>query len=272
MFPVDLHLHTTASDGHWSPSELVSQALEAGLEVMAVTDHDTVAGIAEAVEAARGKPIEVVAGVEISATCNGQAVHLLGYFFDPGDDALQEYLHNMEEARVTRAHRIVERLQALDIDITFDKVQAHANGASIGRPHIAAALVESGAVDTEQQAFDEYLKNDGAAYVAKPKRPASHAIDLLHRAGGISVLAHPGHWTRLVTIEEMTQAGLDGIEVRHPAHDRGLTRYYGRKANDFGLIPSGGSDAHGRDDEETAPGKFGLKLEEYEALRLAALV
>lgn len=264
----DLHTHTTYSDGQKPPAALLDEAAARGIRVLAITDHDTVAGWAAIHEAAAGSPVDLVPGVELSVTVSDREVHLLGYGFDPFHEGLRAHLERFAEARRARARQMVEKLNAEGIALSFGAVQAAAaDTQAIGRPHVALALAEEGYVDTYGEAFEHYIHHDGPAFVAKPQFPAADALDLLHAAGGIGVLAHPGHWTSGRTLHLLRRAGLDGIEVRHPSHDASLVAYYQRLASDLGLASTGGSDYHGHrsgDDEQF--GTCGLSRAEWDAV------
>jgi len=265
----DLHTHTHFSDGTHAPVDLVRRAADAGLGVLAVTDHDTVAGVAEAREAARRHNLQLIAGVELSVSVAETEVHLLGYGFDVTDSGLTTWLEDMQAARSQRAHEILERLDRLGSPVDEDALQrAVGEAAAIGRPHIAAALVAEGHVATRRAAFEQYLGEGQPAHVAKPPAPAADALALLHEAGGIGVLAHPGHWTASGTIRQLVDAGLDGIEVTHPAHDSSLKQYYSRLAQGHGVLQTGGSDYHGPPTKrDTALGGLGMTQQEWERLR-----
>lgn len=263
----DLHLHTTASDGRLAPRELVAKAHRAGLQAIAVTDHDTVAGVAAAQAEGRSLDVEVIAGVELSVTVDDREVHMLGLFVDPGYEPLQDHLAWFAEQRTVRAAGMVERLRTQGVPVSMDEVQAQAGGGAIGRPHVAAALEAVGAVGTMQEAFERYIGNGAPAFVSKPTYPAAEALRLVHEAGGLGVLAHPGHWTPDHVVMALIRAGLDGIETVHPSHDYLVTKYYRDLARDFGLIETGGSDFHGvrpRDEEV-----FGTLTVPYEVVARA---
>jgi hypothetical protein len=264
----DLHAHTTYSDGQLAPAALLEKAAARGLRVLAITDHDTLAGWDAARTAAAGGPVELIPGVELSVTVGGQEVHLLGYGFDPFHEGLRAHLEWFADARRERARRMVERLNAHGIELAFAAVQQAAGDAhAIGRPHVAMALVDAGYVDTHDDAFEHYLHQGGPAFVEKPEFPAADALDLLHAAGSIGVLAHPGHWTSGRTLHLLRRAGLDGIEVRHPSHNASLVAYYQRLARDFGLASTGGSDYHGhRPGDEERLGTCGLNRAEWDAV------
>lgn len=215
--------------------------------------------------------MEVVPGVELSITVGEEEVHLLGYFFDPDHSGLCEHLKAFQQRRLERGVHIVERLNALGVSLSFEDVLAQAKGQALGRPHVAEALTAEGYVATPWEAFEQYLNDSGPAFVEKPLFPAREALALLHDAGGIGVIAHPGHWTGDDTLMTLIRAGLDGIETVHPAHDEELTRYYRQIARDFVLLETGGSDYHGpRPDEEETLGRYSIPYPWLERARRAA--
>ena len=256
----DLHLHTNCSDGALSPAELVGFVAEAGLQVMSITDHDTLAGWEEGKRAAADAGVALVPGVELSVSVDGHEVHLLAYGIDPSHDGLNAHLDAFMQARVDRAEAIVDRLQSLGVGVTMGDVREEAGGAAaLGRPHVAAALVSAGASGSIDAAFRDYLGTDAPAYVSKPDVPVADVLDLVHDAGGIGVLAHPGQWTPTSRIRTLIDRGLDGIEIVHPSHETYLVRYYERMANGRGLLATGGSDYHGtRPGDDDRLGRFGL--------------
>ena len=265
----DLHTHTTSSDGQLDPSALLKVAVERSIRVLAITDHDTLAGWDAVHTEATGGPVELIPGVELSVTVGDQEVHLLGYGFDPNHAGLRAHLDDFAEARRNRAERMVGKLQALGVDVALDDVQQAADGAeAIGRPHVATALVQGGHVDSYESAFEQYLSHEGPAFASKPDFPARDALDLLHDAGGLGVLAHPGHWTSGRLLHQLDRAGLDGIEVWHPSHDGSLIAYYERLARDYGLVATGGSDYHGRGpDDDAQLGTCGLTRAAWRRIR-----
>jgi len=242
----DLHMHSTASDGALPPSEVMAKAYAAGLRCVALTDHDTVDGIAEAQAAAEAHGIRCIPGVEISASVDEEEVHLLGYAFDVQHPTLQAHFARLQDERKARARAIVDKLNALGVAITYDAVRAAAGDGAIGRPHVAAVLIDQGVVETFNDTFTRYLGNDAPAYVAKPPFPAAEALEALHAAGGVGVLAHPGQWTATHVIRQLVADGLDGVEVVHPSHDDTLVTYYQGLARGQGLLMTGGSDFHPR--------------------------
>ncbi|HEY5547261.1 MAG TPA: PHP domain-containing protein [Gemmatimonadaceae bacterium] len=244
---IDLHLHSTASDGTNAPEVVVLAARDAGLQALALTDHDTVEGIPAARDTARAAGIELVAGVELSAYEGSNEVHVLGLHITRLEE-MSDALIVFRAARRERAEGIVRLLNGLGVRITFDDVLAVARDAAIGRPHVARALVENGWAMDLRDAFDRYLGAGRPAYLDKRRITIPEAIDLIHRSGGIAVFAHPGAEGSRERIEALAAMGLDGVEVIHPSHsadDRArllaLTRH-------FDLVPSGGSDSHGSAD------------------------
>lgn len=240
----ELHAHTNASDGQHSPAELVTLAHAQGLDLLAITDHDTTDGIASAQQAAAGRLI-ILPGIELSAE-DREDVHVLGYDFDVDDPALQAALAEFRDRREARAREMVRRLAEFGVPVSWERIEALAGGA-IGRPHIARAMVEVGAVESVREAFDRYLYNGSPAYVARQRLSPEEAIGLIHRAGGAAVLAHPGvltDWRGM--IERLAPAGLDGVEVAHPKNNENVRLELRGLAARYGLIMTGGSDFHGR--------------------------
>lgn len=249
---VDLHTHTLASDGTTSPSENVRLAKEKGLAAIAITDHDTVAGVAEALEAARETGVEVIPGVEISSAANGRDFHVLGYFVPHEDEAFQARLKELRGVRRERNRRMIQRLQELGMDVTWEDVYGGKRGEdqNVGRPHIAEVLVKKGYVQTMAEAFDKYLGTDGLAYVAQERIQPQEAIRLIKQAGGVAVLAHPGLYNNHAFVEEMVAYGLDGLEVYHPDNSEEDVAFLKRLAQSYGLIVTAGSDFHGWREEK----------------------
>ncbi|WP_035295742.1 PHP domain-containing protein [Brevibacillus thermoruber] len=252
MKQADLHTHTRASDGTCEPAENVRLAAEAGLAAVAITDHDTVAGIPAALEAAAGLNLEVIPGVEISSAANGQDIHVLGYFVPYDDAAFQEKLRGLRETRHERNKLMIARLRELGIPITLESVYRRKKGEdkNIGRPHIAEELMELGVVGSIDEAFAKYLGREGAAYVNPPRISPQEAITLIQEAGGAAVLAHPGLYDDDELVRELIAFGLDGIEVWHPDNDAADRERYRTWAEEHGLVMTGGSDFHGWRGEE----------------------
>jgi 3',5'-nucleoside bisphosphate phosphatase len=241
---VDLHMHSTASDGSRSPADVVAAAKVAGLAAIALTDHDTVAGLADARAAGERLGVRVIAGVELSAVEGMLETHVLGLHL-ADTSALEARLEELREMRRDRAVRTVEKLNALGIPVTMAQVLEQAEGGAIGRPHIARAMVNGGWARDFRDAFDRYLGNGRPACVSKAQLPMREAIEMIHEAGGLAVLAHPGDSGRRPRLEALRALGLDGVEVLHPGHspeDVGRLRNLSR---DLELLPSGGSDWHG---------------------------
>ncbi|MBC8264750.1 MAG: PHP domain-containing protein [Anaerolineales bacterium] len=265
---VDLHLHSTASDGQYSPSELVTMALERNLLAIAVTDHDTTAGIDEALEAARGTGLEVIPGVEISCDVPHEEVHLLGYYLDHHHPALQEKLLAMRDARLQRAKGILARLSALGLSLPWDAVAELAGNGSVGRPHVAQAMVKMGYVASNNEAFDLYIGRNGPAYVERYKISPLDAVSLLKEAHGLPVLAHPRRITHF--LPSLVERGLVGMEVYYNGYSPEDIRGLAGLARKFDLIPTGGSDFHGPDVLDTVE-MGGVRVPMESVKRLQAL-
>jgi 3',5'-nucleoside bisphosphate phosphatase len=242
---VDLHIHTTASDGTSTPAEVVATALAASLSAIAITDHDSVDGVAAALSAAEGSPIEVVPGVELSTRGGEIDLHLLGYFIDHTDEALLRRLRYLRDERIARAQAMVDALAAAGFSVTLEGVMHQAGGGAVGRSHIARALVSAGDVDSVQDAFARYIGRHGPYFIEKALMPAEEAIALVHDAGGVAVLAHPGVNRADPIIEQLADAGLDGIEAFHAEHSIGQRQRYSEVGRRLGLVLTGGSDYHG---------------------------
>ena len=242
---IDLHLHTIASDGQHTPAELVQLVRQHRLDVIAITDHDTTAGIAEGLAAAHGAPI-IINGIELSAEDEQGDIHMLGYYFDRENAGLQARLNYFRDERENRGKKIVDKLTSIGVPITWDRVQSIAGDASIGRPHIARAMMEAGHVSSVREAFDRYLYNGGPGYVARYRLSPEEAIELIHSAGGVAVMAHPGLVDDYrAVIERLVPAGLDGVEVAHPDNNQTVRENLRGLATQHGLIITGGSDFHG---------------------------
>jgi 3',5'-nucleoside bisphosphate phosphatase len=241
---VDLHTHTTASDGAATPAALIDRARAAGLVAVALTDHDTVGGVAEARAAGARAGVAVIAGVELSAVDGDREVHVLGLHLDD-TRTLDPMLAELREARRRRAEAMVGTLRGLGLGVTLDAVLAEAGGGAVGRPHVARALIAGGWVRDQREAFDQYLGSGRPAYVPKQRLTLGDAIQLLHAAGGIAVLAHPGRDGTRARLETAQRLGLDGVEVRHPSHNAEDEARLRALADHLQLVPSGGSDWHG---------------------------
>jgi predicted metal-dependent phosphoesterase TrpH len=217
-----------------------------GLEIVALTDHDTVAGVEEAQVAAGSLGLEVVTGCEISVEFEGQDLHLLSYFIDLKARGLADYLRLMESRRLQRIERVIDRLDALGVPVSMEQVLAQARAAkSVGRPHIARALMDRGWVTSYEEAFARYLRDGGPAYVAKETATLDEVVDVVGRASGCVVLAHPGTYDLTRVIPELKRVGIAGIEVHHPAHSEEQTEAFSALAEAEGWVATGGSDFHG---------------------------
>jgi predicted metal-dependent phosphoesterase TrpH len=245
---VDLHLHTTCSDGLFTPQQLVKKAYELNLKAIAITDHDTVDGILPAIiEANRYKDLEVIPGIELSTHCNGQEVHILGYYIDYENFHLKEQLLDLQQNRIKRLEKILTKLNDIDIQIKYDDVYKYSRGTSVGRPHVALALVEKGYVSSIKEAFDKFLAKGRPAYVPRKKLTPIDAIKLIKECRGIPVLAHPGLLEDDSIISELITNGIMGIEVIHKDHTKDDTAYYTKLALENNLLLTGGSDSHGEE-------------------------
>jgi predicted metal-dependent phosphoesterase TrpH len=246
----DLHSHSDRSDGTLTPTEEMQLAASRDLTGVALTDHDTFDGLEEASAAAGEFGLDFVPGIEFSAEYDGASLHVLGYWVDPEDAAIDAELTRLTATRLRRGELIVEKLRELGFDVSIDRVRAIAGGDAIGRPHIAQAMVEAGIVADEQEAFERYISDDGAAYVPKHALHPLEALRLIGNAGGVCALAHPAMWRGNDTvpdalIEEMAVGGMVGIEVDHPDHDPAMRAKYAEVAERLKLIPLASSDCHG---------------------------
>jgi 3',5'-nucleoside bisphosphate phosphatase len=267
---IDLHTHTTASDGRCSPADLAARAFQAGVRVLAVTDHDTVGGFAAAAQACAALGIELVAGIEISAALRDQDVHVLGYLFDVDAAPLGAFLDAQRRRRVDRIRQVVERLVSLGMPLDVEAIVRPAvddPSKSIGRPAVARAMVAAGYVASTGLAFDKWLSHGRPAYVPRLSASPIEVFDTIHQAGGVASLAHPGLVGHDEWIPAFADAGLDALEARHPSHDEFHTARYLRFADQLGLAVSGGSDYHA-DEAHGAivPGTVSLLREEFDAL------
>lgn len=265
MLRADLHLHTTASDGQLRPAALVELARKHHLNTIAITDHDTTDGISEAQAAANGSPV-VLPGIELSAEENNVDVHMLGYYVQPENSAFQSALAQFRHDRLDRGEAMVARLETLGKPIRWERVLELADGGSVGRPHVARALVEAGHVESVNAAFDLYLHHGGPAYVSRKRMSPEEAVALIHAAGGVAVMAHPGLVPDyLPMLERLVAAGLDGIEFNHPRNPATVRENIRAVALRHALILTGGSDFHRQGDPigaYTAPPETLLALRE----------
>ena len=244
---IDLHLHTTKSDGLRSPSEVLELVRDRGLSAFAITDHDTIDGFLAVRGMLENGDPELVPGVELSCTRPGGDLHILAYFFDPECAQLKDALQHFRETRNQRGRLMVQKLNDMDIDLSFDTVEECANGAPVGRPHVADALCKIGVVDDFDMAFRKYIGDKAPAYVPKSNVRPRDAIDLIHQAGGLAVLAHPMVARVFLMLEELVDYGLDGVEAFHPDHRRSESDRLVSMADRYHLLVTGGSDFHGRE-------------------------
>lgn len=241
----DLHTHSIASDGTKRPSEVVRLAKEHDLNAIALTDHDTIDGVKEAIESAQKHGIEVIPGIELNSNDGEQDVHILGYFINYNDEIFKKKLDTIIKLRVDRGKQIIEKLNEINIDISIEDVLEFTNEKFIGRPHIARAMVKKGYAETVKDAFDKFIGEGGPAFV---KRYILHPFESIHyiiENGAVPVLAHPALLKNNNIIEELVKNGLMGIEVYHSKHSSSESEYYLKKAKEFGLLITGGSDFHG---------------------------
>lgn len=242
---MDLHSHTCFSDGLFTPEQLVARAARLGLVAVGVTDHDTVAGIDRARAAGKRYGVEIAPGAELSCTVDGIDVHILGYYFDYRDPDVAGFFADLRQARHDRAARMVELLDGLGIRVTLELVEARATGAAVGRPHVAQAMIDVGAVGSMEEAFQSYIGFDGPAYVPKKRLTPEEAVGFIHRHRGVAVLAHPGIYRRDTALYAAIGAGVDGLEAWHPDHDSADSARLLEVAEKNGLLVTGGSDCHG---------------------------
>lgn len=269
---VDLHTHTTASDGALSARELVREAARRGVRILAITDHDSTGGLADALdEAAKHPPMTLVPGVEINCDLDSGEIHILGYFPDYEAEWFQAFLSAQREERVARVHRIADRLAALGMPVDPAEVFALVKEGSPGRPHVAQVMVSRGYVRSAREAFDQYLGAGKPANVPRKKLTPVQAVEIIRRAGGVPVMAHPGLAGQDAMIPELVRAGLQGIECYYHEHTAAQTRAYRRMCKDLGLVATGGSDFHGPHIGRTNPvGSPPVPLSVYEALKARA--
>ncbi len=270
---VDLHTHSTASDGTLPPERVIEAARRCGLAALALTDHDTINGVRAAREAGERAGMRVIAGVELSAFDEDHEVHLLALHLS-NLDTLEKKLTELRASRHIRAERIVEKLNALGVPLTLDEVLQQSAGGAVGRPHVARALVARGAVPDFRDAFTRYLGANGIAFVPKDRLSILDAIAIAHDAGAIAVWAHPSEGGRRERLEPLVAAGLDGIEIKHPSHSGEDMKRLQALAEFFGLVPSGGSDWHGASEGPRRLGMMNVPMEwlERQDERVASLM
>ncbi|HOJ18018.1 MAG: PHP domain-containing protein [Ignavibacteriales bacterium] len=265
---IDLHIHTSFSDGAYSPEEIVRRCTEAGLNKISITDHDSIDAIPHVREHAKEQNIEVIPGVELSSEMMNNEVHILGYYIDINNSELIEYLRFFRDERLRRVGKIIKKLNNLGLEITVeDVINDLPSYVAVGRPHIAQAMYNKGLVSSYYDAFNKYLKNNGPAYEKKVHISPVSAYKIINEAGGLAIIAHPGNMQQDI-LKYLIEAGADGIEVVHPSHNETLTKHYQQIANAYFLLASGGSDFHGgkRNDEQNL-GKYHITQRYLEAMQ-----
>ena len=245
-FEADLHCHTTASDGLLTPAEIVELAASKGMKAIGITDHDTIDGWKEAEEAAETLGLKVIKGIEINTDWQNREIHILGYLLDDNSDSFNKQILEIQQKRIIRIKKILDKLEQLNMNITFEEVMEYAKGKAIGRPHVAQAMVKRGYVKDFREVFDSYLRVGGSAYVPRYKLTPTEAISIIREAKGVAVLAHPGNRQIEKEIRQWKEEGLQGIEVYHPDHSLEDSVRYGILAAKLELIATGGSDFHGK--------------------------
>jgi len=266
----DLHLHTNFSDGTFSPEELAEEGRRHGLAALALTDHDTVEGCARMRAACARHGIEFITGTELTADWQGIEVHILGYLLDTDNRELMEKLTRFQDVRQHRVNEMVARLNELNIPLTAESVFALANCRSPGRPHVGRALVQQGFCGSLDEAFDRFLKANRPAWVPKFKMSFSEAVGLIHRAGGLAVMAHPGLNRADQVIPDLVAAGIDGIECYHSRHSNSTAQHYLNIARQYRLLITGGSDCHGMSKGKPLIGSVRLEYTHLLDLKAAA--
>lgn len=264
----DLHTHTTCSDGAMTPEQLVDKAAQRGLHVLAITDHDTMDAYQRLSLGGYNGPVQLIPGVELSCFEHGRDVHVLGYGLDASNPLLREFFDGYRIERFERAQQMVQKIRSLGFQIAMSEVEDQAQGAPIGRPHIAAVMVSRGFASSIQNAFDRWLEAGAPGYVAKNERTVSSTVQLIRQAGGIAVIAHPGRsFTEPRRFLGLVSSGIDGIEVYHPSHWPTTREFYRVIAKQHALVMTGGSDYHGtRHYDETNFGRIGASRDMVEAL------
>lgn len=263
----DLHLHTRYSDGTYTPTELVAAAKRAGLAVISLTDHDTLDGCREVQDLAEASGIGFIPGTEVTAELDGRELHILGYFIDGDHPELAKELNDAQTIRQNRVREMVARLNAREVPLSVEAVFALANCRAPGRPHVARALVEAGFCTSLDEAFERYLKKDRPGWVPKKKMSASQAVELIHAAGGLAVMAHPGLNNDDRMVARLARLGMDGLECHHPKHGPAAAARYEGMAAELGLMITGGSDCHGASKSRPTIGTIRLPVARVDTLR-----
>jgi predicted metal-dependent phosphoesterase TrpH len=265
----DLHVHTIHSDGTYTPEQLVKEGLSRGISALGIVDHDTTEGLSEALAKAQGTDLEIIPGVELTAQYENQEIHILGYFLDYRNKELLEKLKLMRQNRIERVYKIVDNLKELGLQLNPEVVFAISGKATVGRMHIARALVKEGLVGSTAEAFRKYIGDKSPAYVLGFRLSVLEAIKLIQHAGGVAVLAHPYMLHDDELIAEFAGYGLDGIEVYYPEHSQAMVNFYLDLAKKLNLLVTGGTDFHGSAKPDIKLGMIKIPLELVEKLRLA---
>ena len=279
MVEVDLHLHTTFSDGTLTPAQIVELCADRGLKVISISDHDSTEGMAEAFETADRYPdLTIVPGIELNTDIPGSEVHVLGYFVEYDDPSFQQVLKGFREGRADRGRRMVQKLNDLGLSISWKRVEELSGGGAVGRPHVAQALVEAGYIEYPREAFDRYIGREGPAYVGRPRLTPVEAVKLLADNGALPVMAHPTYQKSEPgvtqtdalrdTLQELKEAGLVGMEVYYGDYSEEEVARLLKLADELGLVPCGGSDYHASGNPgEPEPGSVGPPMASVEALK-----
>lgn len=263
----DLHTHTSFSDGTETPDRVIELAMQAGLSAIAITDHDTLEGLPQAEAAARQHGVELIPGIEMSASMDAIEVHLLGYWLNAAHPGLQQHLSEQQARRMNRAREMVTRLQRMGLQVTAEEVFALAGEGTVGRPHVARALLNRGYVSTMAEAFERYLGPKGPAFVPGSPLPPSRILQVIREASGVPVLAHPVYLKDDTLIDGLVEQGLAGLEVYHSSHTPELIQRYEQIAKRLHLLATGGSDYHGNAKEGAAIGAVKVPYALVEGLK-----
>jgi len=264
----DLHIHTNFSDSTLTPEEVIKDASREGLSCISIVDHDTVDGFEPTRKAGEASGIEVLSGVELSCEVNGKDVHIIGYLIDCNNEKLREQFVCMQDTRVGRMKRMIEKLRELGIEnIDLQEVRDLAMSQSVGRPHLAMIMKKTGAVSSIKEAFDKYISDEGPAYVKKFKQTPQEGIELIRQAGGVAILAHPMVTNVDELIPSFVEAGLDGLEAHYPNNSKKIVNFYANLAKKHDILVTGGSDSHGKSKTNTYIGKIKLPYEHVERMK-----
>lgn len=268
MALADLHIHTYYSDSTSSPQEVIDDAKKAGLSCISITDHDVLDGLAPTLEAATLSGVEVIPGIELSSEFEGKDIHILGYFVEYATGILRDKCELFLDARMERMKQMLINLKAVGIDdISFDEIKALTKSRAVGRAHLAWVLINKGHVGSFREAFDKYIGEGCPGYAPKFKQTPFEAIDLIHQAGGLAVMAHPMLTQKDELIPRLVAAGLDGLEVYYPNCTQSVTNFYEHQAKKHGLLLTGGSDAHGAAKNYTWVGKTSIEYNYVDAMK-----